>query len=136
MKNKLTDLCGDRLLQNDVINTFCERKAVGETQTLHSKPASERRGNDFKGFIDFYLKAKGRILPRLSCFLPSLLERGQSTRWATSLSPKVNFPGEINFKAICGIDEVTLPSRIGGTETIVAHRVATRKQVGGERVLD
>ena len=26
MKNKLTDLCGNRLLPNDIINAFCERR--------------------------------------------------------------------------------------------------------------
>ena len=28
IRDKLTDLCGDRLLQNDCINTFCEKRTL------------------------------------------------------------------------------------------------------------
>ena len=33
MKNKLTDLCGNRLLHNDFINTFCDIKPPRDTYT-------------------------------------------------------------------------------------------------------
>ena len=41
-------------------------------------------------------------------------ERGTSvwsTRWTTSLSLKLDFPDEINFKSVCGIDLVTSASK-------------------------
>ena len=34
------------------------------------------------------------------------------TRWTTDLSSKVNLPGTINFKALCGTELVTLSPRI------------------------
>ena len=33
--------------------------------------------------------------------------RYASTQWTTSLSPKVNFPAEINFKTVFGMDLAT-----------------------------
>ena len=42
------------------------------------------------------------------------------TWWTSDLSPKVN-PDEIDIKVLCGIDLVTLPSRIGGNDTLVLH---------------
>ena len=37
MKDKFTDLCGNLLLQNDLINTFCEVKSVEHAGFDHEK---------------------------------------------------------------------------------------------------
>ena len=45
MKNKLTDLCGNCLLYNDFLNTFCEMKvdeAIAEGADLNTRDRSER----------------------------------------------------------------------------------------------
>ena len=41
IKNQLTDLCGNRLLQNDHINTFCKTRYIN----LASCVFTEQRGN-------------------------------------------------------------------------------------------
>ena len=60
MKDKLTDLWGTWLLQNDLINTSCElsfcRAQCPEQEQIGSA-AVERGGNNLKGFC---LKAKAR----------------------------------------------------------------------------
>ena len=49
---------------------------------------------------------------------------GDSTRWSTTLSSKVNLPHAINFRALCGAYLVTRPSKFGGNETLIINRVA------------
>ena len=40
------------------------------------QPARERRGNNLKGFKDFYLNANARICPWLVLYVPSSLHSG------------------------------------------------------------
>ena len=42
VKDKLTDLCGNRLLQNDFINTFCEIKTGADQSTVWSRNYPEK----------------------------------------------------------------------------------------------
>ena len=53
--------------------------------------------------------------------------KGQTTRWTTDLSPKVNFPYVMNFKALCGTSLVTLPPELWGDATFVVHRRASHQ---------
>ena len=47
--------------------------------------------------------------------LQAALECSHATRWATTLSSKVNFHHRINFENLCGAHLVTFPSESRGT---------------------
>jgi len=51
-----------------------------------------------------------------------------STRWSTTLSPKVNLPHAIHFRGKCGAILVTFRSKKRKNETLVLHRVDTGKR--------
>ena len=50
------------------------------------------------------------------------------TRWSTTLSSEDSFPHAINFWAMRGASLVTLPSKFGGKNTLVRHRVESSSQ--------
>ena len=47
-----------------------------------------------------------------------------ATRWTANLSSDDNSPVAIVFKALCGVNVVTLPAEIRGKEMFKFHRVA------------
>ena len=92
VKDKLTDMCGNRLLRNEFANTLCEIRSLTQadkqrrmlvlegtaeaadagdagvdatprTQAVCVPSASQRSGNNLKGFSDFWLRANARIWP-------------------------------------------------------------------------
>ena len=51
--------------------------------------ASERRGNNLKGFKTFSLQAKARIWPCLSLYVPHSLDSGSRASSPTATSPRI-----------------------------------------------
>ena len=53
-----------------------------------------------------------------------LTAHSHTTRWSTARSSRVNLPLAMNFRVLCGANLVTQPSKFGGNESHVLHRVA------------
>ena len=49
-----------------------------------------------------------------------------ATRWSSTISSKVDLPHAINFRALCGVNLITLRSKFRANETPELHRVDGR----------
>jgi len=61
MKYKLTDLCGNRLLQNDIVNTFCEIR----TQARPREEARACSSGHLEGSLNLMVEYEDFVAPQI-----------------------------------------------------------------------